>query len=85
MSSMDTEKDVEVIDCDLGTQTSTSEEERIANDAAAEFCTPTGQVDNFILRKMPFISERDVLALSARLNRHPGLVVGQIQKKLMPA
>jgi HTH-type transcriptional regulator / antitoxin HigA len=58
------------------------EEEHIANTAAADFCAPSDRVDSFIARKRPYFYERDVLALARILNRHPGLVVGQMQNKL---
>ena len=34
------------------------------------------------MRKHPFFSELDVLAFSKILKVHPGLVVGQLQKRL---
>ncbi|MGH6858290.1 MAG: HigA family addiction module antitoxin [Methylocella sp.] len=55
--------------------------EKIANEAAAEFCVPRTLLDSFIARKSPFISERDVLTFAARLEIHPAVVVGQIQNK----
>ncbi len=58
------------------------EQERRANAAAANFCAPSDKVDSFIVRKRPYFYEKDVLALSRILNRHPGLVVGQMQHKL---
>jgi HTH-type transcriptional regulator/antitoxin HigA len=64
------------------TDSSLPEEERAANRAAAEFCAPSDKVDSFIARKRPYFYEKDVLALARILNRHPGLVVGQMQKKL---
>lgn len=78
----------EIIDYELeGIKASTTdqslpEQERQANSAAADFCAPSAKVDSFIARKRPFFYEKDVLALSRVLNRHPGLVVGQIQHKL---
>jgi HTH-type transcriptional regulator/antitoxin HigA len=76
----------EIIDELDGERASTSEslpeEERLANRAAADFCAPSARLDSFILRKRPFFYEKDVVALSRILNRHPGLVVGQIQHKL---
>jgi HTH-type transcriptional regulator/antitoxin HigA len=57
------------------------EEEMHANNAAAEFCVPRQQLNSFLLRKGEFISERDVLAFSARLEIHPAIVIGQIQHK----
>lgn len=52
-----------------------------ANKAAAEFCVPQNLLDSFIARKSPFISERDVLAFSARVEINPAVVVGQIQNR----
>ena len=40
------------------------------------------KMDSFYKRKYPFFSERDVLAFSKILKVHPGLVVGQLQKRL---
>jgi HTH-type transcriptional regulator/antitoxin HigA len=57
------------------------EEEVRANRAAAEFCVPRHQLASFLARKGKFISEQDVLAFAARLEVHPGIVVGQIQHK----
>ena len=58
------------------------EEERIANSEAADFCVPQASMDSFYMRKHPFFSELDVLAFSKILKVHPGLVVGQLQKRL---
>ena len=58
------------------------EEERIANAEAADFCVPRERMDSFFKRKHPFFSERDVLAFSKILKVHPGLVVGQLQRRL---
>jgi HTH-type transcriptional regulator/antitoxin HigA len=57
-------------------------DERIANAAAANFCVPTEKLDSFLARKRPFYYEKDVIAFARLLNRHPGLVVGQIQRRL---
>ena len=59
-----------------------SEEERVANTSAADFCVPTHTLDQFMLRKKPFFSERDVVAFAELQLRHPGLVVGQMQFKM---
>ena len=56
-----------------------SDEERQADGAAQEFLIPQATLNSFILRKSPYISERDVLALAARMEIHPAIVVGQIQ------
>lgn len=77
----------EVIDDNLeGEKASTSKtlppEEQIANAAAADFCVPTEKLNSFLARKHPFYYEKDVIAFARLLNRHPGLVVGQMQHKL---
>ena len=53
--------------------------ERIANEAAADFCVSRKLLDSFIARKSPFISEKDVLSFAARMEINPSVVVGQIQ------
>jgi HTH-type transcriptional regulator / antitoxin HigA len=57
------------------------EQELIANRAAAEFCIPQDEMVEFISRRIPYISERDVLSFAKRLEVHPGLVVGQIHSR----
>lgn len=58
------------------------DEEKMANAAAANFCVPQKELKNFIDRTNPFFSEHKVLGFANRLNIHPGLVVGQIQRCL---
>jgi HTH-type transcriptional regulator/antitoxin HigA len=58
-----------------------SEEERIANNAASDFCVPTKLMDMFMERKSPLITELDMLGFARTLNVHPGLVVGQIHHR----
>lgn len=75
----------EIIDAELEGERAgvinVSEEERVANQAAADFCVSQKEILLFIARKSPFFAERDVLGFAGRLNVHPGLVVGQIQNK----
>lgn len=56
------------------------EEEMIANDAAQEFCVPSDKLQSFLARKGNFISEQDVLMFAARMEVHPAIVVGRIQR-----
>lgn len=56
------------------------EEERQANDAAADFCVPRKKMDKFVSVKAPFYAERDILGFAKTLNIHPGLVAGQLQR-----
>lgn len=72
------------IDADLegaraGVSDAVSEEERIANAAAAEFCVPKKTMDSFIARKAPTFADRDILGVAATLRVHPGLVAGQLR------
>lgn len=64
-----------------GTSENISKEERIANEAAAEFCVPQKRIESFIARKAPFFYDRDVLGLANTLKIHPGLIAGQLQHK----
>ena len=57
-----------------------AEDERIANQAASEFCVPKKTMDGFIARKSLF-AERDILGLAATLKIHPGLVAGQLRNR----
>ena len=76
---------VAIIDCELdemGPSSSNNQEERIANEEAADFCVPTKKIQSFYLRKKPYFAEREVVAFSKRMNAHPGLVVGQLQRRM---
>jgi len=64
-----------------GTGANISKEERIANEAAAEFCVPQQTIESFIARKAPFFNERDILGLARTLQIHPGLIAGQLQHR----
>ncbi|MEJ8674381.1 HigA family addiction module antitoxin [Chromobacterium amazonense] len=72
-----------IVDSDVGSsEDGLPEEEVIANNAAAEFCVPSNQLDNFISRVQPYFSEDKVLRFAQRIEVHPGLVVGQLQHRL---
>jgi len=58
-----------------------AEEERLANEAAANFCVPNNKIESFIARKSPFFSEQDLLGFAKIHQIHPGLVVGQLQRR----
>lgn len=68
-----------MLDMDLGNTQTIAEEERIANDAASEFCAPRAKIESFIARKAPLFPERDFLGLARIIGVHPALVAGQIQ------
>lgn len=75
------------IDVDLqgeqsGTEPNVPEEERVANAAASNFCVPSEQMNRFFELKNPYFYERDLLGFAATMGVHPGLVVGQLQRRL---
>lgn len=77
-------QDEEIIDSEINTaddDDSIPPEEKVANAAAGEFCIPAAELTSFIARKEPFFAERDVVGFARRLKIHPGIVVGQIQKR----
>lgn len=70
-------------DMDEGNSTaSVDEEERTANEAASEFCVPQEKLKQFIARKLPFFRDHDILAFAKIAGVHPGLIAGQIRRKL---
>lgn len=74
--------DVELEGERAGTGDDLPPEERRANIAAANCCAPHEQIESFYIRKFPFISERDMLGFAKRIQRHPGIVVGQLQRRM---
>jgi HTH-type transcriptional regulator / antitoxin HigA len=74
--------DVELEGENAGVGDNLSPEERVANQAASNFCVPSDEMESFYIRKYPYISERDVLGFSKRIQRHPGIVVGQLQYRM---
>jgi HTH-type transcriptional regulator/antitoxin HigA len=73
--------DIELEGDRVGTGPDISQEERIANEVAADFCIPRKTMESFVARKFPFFYERDILGLSNTLNIHPGLIAGQLQRR----
>ncbi|MFA7504217.1 MAG: HigA family addiction module antitoxin [Burkholderiaceae bacterium] len=72
-----------VIDTDVGdSKEKLPECELLANAAGADFCVPTAALDDFIARVQPYFSEERVLRFAQRIQVHPGLVVGQLQRRL---
>ena len=72
-----------VIDTDVGEDKAELPEcERLANAAGAEFCVSSAELESFIARVQPYFSEEKVLRFAQRIGVHPGLVVGQLQRKL---
>lgn len=59
-----------------------SEDEETANAIAAELCVSRADMADFILRNRPLFSHEKVLGFARRMQVHPGLVVGQLQRAL---
>jgi HTH-type transcriptional regulator/antitoxin HigA len=76
-----------MLDTDLdghraGTGDEIPEPERIANEAAANFCVPDSKLHAFISRKAPFFYEQDIRGFARTIGVHPGLVAGQLRHKM---
>lgn len=57
-----------------------SEEERVADEAAANFGVSRAAVEDYISRVKPYcFSEQKILNFAARLRVHPGIVLGRLQ------
>jgi HTH-type transcriptional regulator/antitoxin HigA len=56
-----------------------------ADEFASSFFIPKSELDSFIARVRPLFSKTRIQAFAAKLNVHPGLVVGQLQyRKMIP-
>ena len=73
-----------VLDSDIeGMNNATiANEEKVANDKAADFCVSQAELNEFISRVTPYFSEEKVLGFARRLQVHVGLVAGQLRRKL---
>jgi HTH-type transcriptional regulator / antitoxin HigA len=59
-----------------------SEAEKAANAAAADFCVPAAKMKDFYARHHPLYTEQSLIGFSRIVKRHPGIVAGQLQKRL---
>lgn len=71
--------DAELVGARAGTGPEVPEEERLANEAAANYCIPQSQMKAFVDRKAPLFSERDMVGFARSMGVHPGIVAGQLQ------
>lgn len=69
--------DVDIMEND----TTLSEEERMADEGASEFLIPHEEIENFIARVGPLFSEIRIKGFAKRIGVHPGIVVGQLQRR----
>jgi HTH-type transcriptional regulator / antitoxin HigA len=75
-----------MLDADLegdraGTGENVEEEERAANEAAADFCVPKKMMDAFYVRRAPLFREADIIAFSRMIKVHPGIIAGQLRHR----
>jgi len=73
--------DVDLVGEDDFPVTSKPEKERKADEFAAEFIVPAKELQGFVTRVKPLFSKVRIQGLAARLNVHPGLIVGQLQHR----
>lgn len=71
-----------IVDNDLDDCLDVSEQERIANEAAAEFCVPQAELKDFMMRKGPLFTDINIYQFASLNGLHSGLVAGQLRKKL---
>lgn len=57
-------------------------EEIASNKAATEFCVPESDIKDFIARLHPIYSEERLRGFSRLLKRHPGIVAGQLRRRI---
>ena len=58
------------------------ESEKAANSAAANFCVPAEKMNDFFVRHHPTYSHTALVGFSRVMKRHPGIVAGQVQRRL---
>jgi len=77
--------DVDLVGDEAAPSTTKPEAELKADEFAAGFSIPKAELDGFISRVGPLFSKTRIQAFAAKLNVHPGLVVGQLQyRKMVP-
>ena len=75
-------KDGAIVDNDLDDPREVTEQERVANAAAAEFCVPTELMQSFMVRKGPLFTDMNIQQFASANGLHSGLVAGQLRKRL---
>ncbi|HEV7589229.1 MAG TPA: transcriptional regulator [Longimicrobium sp.] len=75
--SVDADLDPDAAPSAAGTPT----QERAANEAAADFCLPGDHLDHFTAHVHPVDSEQRMVAFARSVGVHPGIVVGEMQKR----
>lgn len=75
--------DVDLVGDDSVPSSTKPAEEVRADEFASNFSVPKAELDGFISRVKPLFSKTRIQGLAAKLNIHPGLVVGQLQHRRM--
>jgi HTH-type transcriptional regulator/antitoxin HigA len=57
------------------------ESEQQADRFATHFLVPEGQLEDFVARVRPLYSKQKIMGFATRLHIHPGIVVGQLQRR----
>jgi HTH-type transcriptional regulator/antitoxin HigA len=71
-----------IVDNDLDhTSGDVSEQERRANAAAANFCVPQADMEDFMARKGPLFTDDNIRRFAQTIQVHPGLVAGQLRQR----
>jgi HTH-type transcriptional regulator/antitoxin HigA len=71
-----------IIDVDIfGGEEDKSVIELRANEAAADLLVPKHEITGFITRVNPMFSEDQIVGFAKRIHVHPGIIIGQLQKK----
>lgn len=73
-------KEEAIVDTEVELASDSDEDERIANQFAADFCVPAAAMRDFLLRNQPMFRQEQVLNFARYMHLHPGLVIGQIQR-----
>jgi HTH-type transcriptional regulator/antitoxin HigA len=81
LASSTTMLDTELEGERAGTSDNLEDEERVANEAAADFCVPKKMMDAFYSRKAAVVREADIVAFSRMIKVHPGLIAGQLRHR----
>ena len=75
--------DIDLVGDDSAPSSPKPAAEARADDFATGFSVPKAELDDFINRVKPLFSKTRIQGLAAKLNVHPGLVVGQLQHRRM--
>ena len=75
--------DVDLVGDDSAPSSPKPAAEARADEFASSFLIPKAELDGFINRVKPLFSKTRIQGLAAKLNVHPGLVVGQLQHRRM--